>query len=365
MSALRVGGLGLLALAFTACGDISGPELVAGVNLDELFAQPSESEINATLGDWASRDVSAQNVDTAANVVDTVGLSTQVTVRVVSHTVDGERHFGAIVVPVGATAGSLPLLLIGHPGDSGIDLDQSLTLLAFGLSSALSDYVLVIPSFRSEALVFKGVRYTSEGMASPWDGDVDDALALLNVAIATTPEADTIRIGALGISRGATVGLLAAIRDPRIAAVVEFSGPTDFFGPFVRGLVKDALLGSPSDLPGVASLDAQFIQPLARGVFTIAAVRSQLVRRSPVYFVQYLPAVQLHHGTADSLVPVSEAQRLIAVMQAAGRVPPTFESYLYEGGGHDPTTLPGSLDRAAAFLQEQLATVPALARAAH
>jgi len=206
------------------------------------------------------------------------------------------------------------------------------------------------------------VQHRSDGPASPWDGDVDDAIALLNVAITTTPAADTTRIGALGLSRGATVALLAAIRDPRIAAVVEFFGPTDFLGPFVRGVVREALLGQPPDLPGVSQLDAQFIEPLAHGALTIPDVRAQLIRRSPVYFVDHLPAVELHHGTADSIVPVAEAERLTQAMQAAGRTAPAFQAYLYDGGGHDPLTLPGSLDRTIAFLSTWLAAALAQAQ---
>jgi dipeptidyl aminopeptidase/acylaminoacyl peptidase len=346
---------GFVALTLSACGDLSGPDVVAGVNLDALFAPPTAAEVDATLADWASRDVSARDVAVVDSSVVSLGSSTEVSVRVVSHTVDGLTHFGAIAVPVGAAPGGLPLLLVAHPGDAGIDLDQWLQLLAYGLGGVLSDYVLVIPSFRSEPLVFQGTQYLSAGPASPWDGDVDDALALLNAAIATTPEADGGRIGALGLSRGATVALLAAIRDPRIAAVVEFFGPTDFLGPFVRGIVHDALLGHVVDLPGVAPLTAQFIQPLARGELTVAEVRAQLIRRSPVYFVNRLPAVELHHGTADSIVPVAEAERLTQAMEAAGRTAPAFQSYLYDGGGHDPLTLPGSIDRTVSFLRAWLA----------
>jgi dipeptidyl aminopeptidase/acylaminoacyl peptidase len=300
-------------------------------------------------------------VATVDSAVVSYGASGQLMVRVVSQTVDGLTVFGAIVAPVGAAAGSLPLLLLAHPGDAGIDLDQTLQLVAYGLGGVLSDYVLVVPAFRSEALVFRGVQHLSAGPASPWDGDVDDALALLHAAIATAPSADTTRIGALGLSRGATVALLAAIRDPRIAAVVEFFGPTDFLGAFVRGIVRDALMGQPVDLPGVAPLNTQFIQPLARGDLTTADVRAQLIRRSPVYFVDRLPAVELHHGTADSTVPVAEAERLTQVMQAAGRTAPGFQAYLYDGGGHDPLTLPGSLDRTIAFLAEWLGSTAAVA----
>ncbi len=208
----------------------------------------------------------------------------------------------------------------------------------------------VAPSFRSEPLTFNTLQYVSGGDPSPWDRDVDDALALLNATLETTPEADPARIGVLGFSRGACVGLLMAIRDPRIDLVVEFFGPTDFFGPFVQEVVEEALRGQPRDLPGLDYLNRTFLQPLKSGELTIEDVRPELLRRSPVYFASHLPQVQVHHGTADDVVPVGEAQRLIEVMQQLGRAPPEFEYYLYFGGGHNPLELPGSIQRALAFL---------------
>ena len=342
----------LLTLGVCACSDVSSPTIIGGVNVSELFAAPTESEVAAALDDWSQRDVSAQNVTMVDSATVSIGFLNADTlgVRVVSHTVSGVRHVGAVIVPRGAAPGSLPVLVLAHPGDSGVDLDATLALLAFSMGGTLESFVTVVPSFRSETLTFQGVDYPSDGAPSPWDRDVDDALALLNAALAITPEADSARIGVLGLSRGAGVALLMAIRDPRIDEVVEFFGPTDFFGPFVQEVVEEALRGTPRDLPGLNDLNAQFIQPLKRGELTIADVRPQLVRRSAVYFVDRLPQLQVHHGSADSVVSVSQAERLIEVMQAAGRGPPGFEWYLYPGGGHDPFTLPGSIDRAAEFL---------------
>jgi dipeptidyl aminopeptidase/acylaminoacyl peptidase len=254
------------------------------------------------------------------------------------------------VVPAGAQPGSLPLLIYGHGGDNGEDLDQILQLLPLFLPGEVEEFVIVVPSFRSERLVFDGTTYISEGPASPWDRDVDDALALLNVVAATTPAADMGRVGVLGFSRGACVGLLMAIRDARIDLVVEFFGPTDFFGPFVRQVTREALLGTLRPLPGLDYLNDTVIQPLRNGQITMGEARLEILRRSPAHFASLLPDVQVHHGTDDPTVPVGEAERLIEVMLLLGRGQPEFESYLYPGGVHDPLSLPGSLMRTLAFL---------------
>lgn len=342
----------LLAVGFAAgCSDAAGPDdrPEDGVDLSLLFAAPTPAEIVSIRDEWVGREVSAVNVVELAQAVLPYG-SQGLSVRIVSHEVEGVIHVGAIGVPVGATPESLPVLVYGHGGDQGVNLDFTLFLLPMVLGEDVERYVFVVPTFRSESLIFDGVEYRSGGEPSPWDRDVDDALALLEVTFATTPEADPDRVGVLGFSRGANVGMLMAVRDPRIDAVVEFFGPTDFFGPFVQGVVEDALQGTVRDLPGLAFLNQAFIQPLAEGEISVAQMRMELLRRSPVYHAELLPDLQVHHGTDDDVVPVGEAERLIAVMLGLGRTEAEFESYLYEGGGHDPLSLTGSLPRTRAFL---------------
>jgi dipeptidyl aminopeptidase/acylaminoacyl peptidase len=340
---------GLLLLA--GCGDSTAPEdrIVEGVNFTELFAPPGSAEINAVLDDWAGRDISAQNIRSEVTAAVTIG-GTQGTLEVVSHTVGGFRQYGAVLVPGNAQPGSLPVLVYTHGGDGGVNLDELLPLLPLLLGGMEDRFVLIAPSFRSEPLVFGGTTYLSEGEPSPWDRDVDDALALLNVVAATTPAADLDRVGVLGFSRGAAVAMLMAERDPRIDLVVEFFGPTDFFGPFVQDVVEEALRGTPRNLPGLDFLNEQFIQPLKRGELAIDDMRLEILRRSPVYFAERLPQLQVHHGTADDIVPVGEAERLIEVMQGLGRGAPEFEFFIYEGGVHNPLTLTGSIPRTQTFL---------------
>ena len=133
--------------------------------------------------------------------------------------------------------------------------------------------------------------------------------------------------------------------------VVNTFGPTDFFGPWAQELVEDALRSTPTDLPGLEVLDEAWIQPLARGETSVAEVRSQLIRRSSVLFAHRLSRVQLHHGTADQVVDVSQARALVDAMDALGRGEPDFQAFLYQGGTHNPLSLANSIPRAVEFLQ--------------
>lgn len=361
------------AALLAGCGDDgSGPDprVVAGVDLDVLFAPATQAEVDAVMADWATRTPTASGFQ-VESTLDTTLLDVDVRASVVSHVVDGHRHYSALVVPFGdgADPGPLPVVVYLHGGDNGFAVDDIFTLASFAPELA-GRVVWAAPSFRAEPVRFEGMIFTSEGEPSPWDRDVDDALALLEVVAAEVPEADVGRVGLVGLSRGGGVALLMAERDPDIDLVVEFFGPTDFFDGFIQDVVADALRGDLRDLPGLEFLNGEFIVPLREGQTTIAAVRGELVRRSAVLYADRLPDLQVHHGELDTVVEVSQAESLIATMLGLGRGAnplcpavdgpsgigdPLFEACLYPSGSHNPLTMNGSIPRAGTFLERLLA----------
>lgn len=349
----------LLALVlFAACGDDSsdpsGPganptadRVVAGIDFGPLFAPPTAAELQAVRTAWAQRDVSAQGIETLLETPLTLG-TTPATLRIIAHQVAGIRHVGAVLAPDGAP-GSLPVLVYNHGGDDGIDISEVL-LITLALEELRDRFVYVVPALRTQALSFNGVDYTSGGTPSPWDLDVDDSLALLNVALETTPAADPGRIATLGFSSGAGISLLMAVRDSRIQAIIDYFGPTDFLAPYLQDIVAEALEGRPRDLPYIDYLSSHIVQPVLEGGLSTEELRFELIRRSTVYFAEGLPAVQAHHGIDDDTIPFSQTQLLIDAMD--GRA--DFESFFYERGGHHPLTIPESLPRVRAFLAQRL-----------
>ena len=344
--------LALAFLFFTACssddGDTSLPPenttvrdalLARGIDLDQLFAPPTAAERAAVQADWASRDISPQGVLEEASFT----LSDGATLRIVSHLVNGERHFGGIVIPAGAEGPeSLPVMLNLY----GFGLSFTITIPDIDVWGFMRDFVMVVPSYRGETLRFGNQRWQSEGdMYDFCDGASDDALALLNVALATTPEADPARIGVYGGSRGGNVGLSIAARDARIQYVVEVAGVTDEFQP--AGLVHHNL---------VINYEKTFFRDLLAGTGTIAQARHHMLACSPRYFAELLPFVQVHHGTADLSVPIDQAELLIADMQRLGRSAPEFEAFIYDGGDHAFTGLAAILfNRAGAYFAPLIA----------
>ncbi|MYA33249.1 MAG: hypothetical protein F4164_08075 [Gemmatimonadales bacterium] len=320
--------------------------------LDALFAPASAAEVEAVRADWARRDISAAGV--AVELTEELAFGeTAATLRIVSHVVAGARHFGAIIVPDGAAPGTLPLLMFSHGGDGGVSVG-AIDIVVLALGERSRRFVYAIPSFRSEPLRYGDRSWVSEGPSSHWDHDVDDALALANVVFETTPEVRPDAIHIVGGSRGAGVALLAGARDERVERIAAFYGPTDFFDDWIRVIAWKTALDGPWDLPGLIHLDSTVVQPLVRGTLSTAGARLELVRRSSVLFAADLPAVQVHHGTADFVVPVSQAESLMRTMAALGRTAPDFEAFIYEGGGHDFLSLAGAIPRAAEFIAEAL-----------
>ncbi len=320
--------------------------------LDNVFAAPTATEIEAVRANWAGRDISP--VDVFVEFTEAYPLDdTPATLRVVSHQVGEVRHYGAILAPDSAAPGTLPVLMYLHGGESGVDV-RDIDIVRYSLGELQDSVVYVIPSFRSERLQYGDAVWVSTGPGGHWDYDVDDALALLNVALELTPQAKSEGVNIVGASRGAGVAMLAGIRDERIENIVAFFGPTDFFDDWVRQIVREAILGRPRELTGVAHMNSSFIQPYLRGEIELAEVRLELVRRSSVLFAEDLPAVQLHHGDSDETVAVSQAYSMIRTMEALGREPPEFEAFIYEGAGHEIFGLRGAIPRAVQFLRRAL-----------
>lgn len=327
--------------------------------LAAVFESPTPEEIREVVADWRARDLNVRKVVEVATGRIRYG-NEEMQVRIVSHLVNGQKHFGAIISPLDAKPSCCPVI-VEAKGVSWNYFPLNLERLDAPrfMGEARKQFIYVVPSFRGEVMHFAGVDYQSEGdRTNAWDGATDDAIALLNVALETTPAADASRVGVFGRSRGGTVALLMGERDSRIRCVVEWSGPSDWFSLmgtegwtqqelFAEGLRTRA---APDETGG--QLVEHFLSRAHRGEETLRAVRQRLLSSSPLYFTSRLPRVQLHYGMEDTSVPVRNgielARRLNlhfspSTNRRATRGPSKrrtgSEAFFYPGQGHDTDRL--------------------------
>jgi uncharacterized surface protein with fasciclin (FAS1) repeats len=373
---------------------------VGQISLTRLFAPVTDAEVDAALAAVSGRDQGVYDYQEVGSAPTPFG-----TLYVVSHTVraapaggDFPTHYGAIHVPNdedGDPAEDLPVLIYSHGGDSGVAAVEPFVLLGLldgttgqptpdpdpNAVAFVRGVVTVIPTFRSEELRTAGLglpqsTYTSTGNPSPWDYDVDDTAALLNVALEQFDDAtDEDRIGTLGFSRGGAVSLLHAARDERVDVVTDFFGPTDFFEAQFQGLAtvllagpdQPVVTGQPTyeqalSLPGADFILDALLLPLSEvGPFQPAydLARQQIVLRSAAYYTERLPNLQVHHHYRDAVVPVTQSIALNAQVEAQPNTG-AYDYNLYGAPGevdqsfHNPAAFPESVPATLQFHFENL-----------
>lgn len=337
------------------------------LTLELVTAPTTADEVADVRATWESRDTDARDVTVEATGSLALG-ETPMTYLVLSHTVGGLRHVGAVLVPDGLSGPASAAVLIYAHG--GLTAEGGLPPLRVeDLASRVPDdplrgqLVHVVPAYRGERIEVAGVTYTGEGAPSIGDREVDDVMALLSAALAEVPEADPDRVAVLGESRGGLVALELGARDPRIGLVLDAFGPTDFRIGLAASGVDEAVfqgavrqaLAAPDDL---ATLLVRSIVPIDQvsedegGALVITAagrraLRENLARSAPVAYAADLPVTEVHHGTADETAAVENSRALAEAMAVAGRPSPgpSFTYFEYEGGEHGLDTLPGSVER--------------------
>ncbi len=298
------------------------PPVVAGVNVDSLFAPPTGQEIAAVRAEWAR----APDSSASLRLVATLDLGDRETVRVVEGVapgVEGPLFVGAIRQPpreVG-DARSRPLLLV-----LGDDTDASVPDLVrdLGIRETLKDeVVMVFLAYRGGTLHVGDQAYSSSAPADIYDGDADDALALITHLddVGILAGVDRSRLAVVGHGRGGNVALLMAMRAKARERgvpqyVLSLAAPTSFFTPRVQSLARFYLEDRPSGIiPGLQAVFDATAGRVQSGELTIPEARLALLRRSaaPFYGPNRLftpPFVFAAYAENDVAVPIEEARAL-------------------------------------------------------
>lgn len=309
--------------------------------LNQLFKAPKPAEIRQVELEWAARDLSVKNAVIAdSGFLNLNGMKTSV--YVISHTVHGFKHFGAVIIPGGRHANKMPAIieLKGvSPSYFPMNLNNGLYTYNF-LCEDAARYIYIVPSFRGEKLIINGKQYLSEGDRSDaWDGATDDAISFLTVATRLFPQINQHKIAAFGKSRGGSIALLMGIRDKRIKYVLDWAGPVDWFvlmgqlGFTQQQAVEAGLYNrsNPFDIGG------QFIERILlkniQGKDGLAAARKRMIASSALCFLTRLPNIQAHYGVEDGIVPMRNGQAIQVMINK--RHDAGSKVFFHPGAGHD------------------------------
>ncbi len=234
----------------------------------------------------------------------TFGQSPKYTTYIIFYTSDGLRISGMMNVPKGS--GPFPVIILCHgyihPDKyaTGNDTWREADYLAN------HGYVTIAPDYRSHAASDNGTSFFHVGYA-------EDVLNLIS-SLHTVKKADESRIGLWGHSMGGAVALKAAVVSKKVDAVAVFgSVSADERVNYYYGMGNG---------PGALGL-AWFGAPENN--------RLGYKRISSINYLDRIPALSIHHGTGDTIVPYQWSEDLYAAAQKAQI---KAELFLYPGGQH-------------------------------
>jgi dipeptidyl aminopeptidase/acylaminoacyl peptidase len=242
--------------------------------------------------------------------------------KVISHNINGQRHYGLIRIPAGLKTQSAPILLVLHGGGSSIDVLETDLLYRIASGScrdALNNYIVIAPSFRGDIVRGENFCFRSEGYTGDvWAGAAEDAAFFLEVVKKLYKKDEGSKTLAIGISRGATVALILSGLTDKIAHVIAISTHTDFLN---EDVFRNETVGR--------DLSKVFFTPRD----SPENIRKKILTSSPLYFAEHIPSLEIHQGTADHLTTVRHAQALEHRLKELKR-DSSARFYFYEGKGH-------------------------------
>lgn len=289
-----------------------------GVSISTLLSPPEDAEIVALRQEWQQKDFTAKDVRVEYREQNMHGDS----IQVISHTINGLKHYGLVRIPPGLDVKSAPILLVLNGGGADVDVletDVLYRIASASCRSVLNHYVVVAPSFRGDIVRGKNFCFRSQGYTGDvWAGPAEDAALFLEaVKKLYNKEANTQTI-AIGISRGATVALILSGLTDKITHAIAISTHADFLS---EDVFRNERVGG--DFPKV------FFTPRD----TPENIRKKLLTSSPLYFAEHIRSFEVHQGTADHLTTVRHARAIENRLKELNAMS-NAKFYFYEGQGH-------------------------------
>jgi dipeptidyl aminopeptidase/acylaminoacyl peptidase len=235
---------------------------------------------------------------------------------------EGLRIYALLTVPFGEPpAGGWPAIVFNHGYIPPDEYRTTERYVAYVNSLAGHGYIVFRPDYRGHD--------RSDGEARGAYGAPDYVIDVLNAAASLRrfPQADPARVGMWGHSMGGYITLRSMVIDPGVRAGVIWAG-------VVGSYVDLATRWRPTPTPGGTpvptrgwrfGLAQEFGSPEANPAFWDSISAN-------AYLQDLSGPIQLHHGTADTSVPLAFSETLFEqIRQVGGEV----ELFVYPGADHN------------------------------
>jgi len=266
---------------------------------------------------------------------------------IASYQSEGLKIYALLTVPFGEKPESgWPVVVFNHGYIPPEQYRTTERYVAYVDGFARNGYIV----FRSD---YRG-HGSSEGEAGGGYGSPDYTVDVLNAvtSIKNFPDADPNRIGMWGHSMGGYITLRSMVVNDDIKAGVIWAGVVASYPDLIERWHRRAD-GSPTPTPDPdnprrrwrTDLIEMYGSPEDNPKFW-ASISSN------AFLADLSGPLQLHHGTADTSVPIEFSAILYEQMQAAGG---TVEYYVYEGDDHNIANSFGTaMQRSIAFFDTYL-----------
>lgn len=266
---------------------------------------------------------------------------------IVSYQSEGNKIFALLTVPQGEIPdGGWPVVMFNHGYIPPEQYRTTERYVAYVDGFARNGYIV----FRSD---YRG-HGSSEGEATGGYGSPAYTVDVLNgiSAVKTHPDADPERIGMWGHSMGGHITLRAMVVTDEIKAGVIWGGVVVSYEDLFERWRRPAGSGN-TPTPDPTRTRGWWRVSLQETYGSFEDNPEFWASISPNSYVSEISGpIQLHHGTADTSVPVAFSEILYAEVLAADR---EAELFLYEGDDHDITYSFGTaIQRSIAFFDEHL-----------